>query len=86
MKYKIFLLFIITMIMVPITANAEVYYFNYSDYYYSSVEIEVKPIFSDSGIIYQYRTREYIRLPDEIFIYYDYFFTNLTYFRKDMCA
>lgn len=82
MKYKIFLLFIITMIMVPITANAEVYYFNYSDYYYSSVEIEecdeieVKPIFSDSGIIYQYRTREYIRLPDEIFIYYDYFNIN----------
>lgn len=75
--------------LIPFKVNAETFYFNHGEYNYSneyiesSDELEVEEVFEEGKLIYRYRTRDYLIIPDEIVIYtrnmniFNQFNTNL---------
>ncbi len=71
---KKFLCFFLFIFLTPFIVQAETYYFDYSDYYYSydeieeSNEVEVEEILENDKVIYKYRFRNYLILPDDIVI------------------
>lgn len=75
MKWKMLFIFGLMFFVIPLHAKAETFYFNYSDYYYSDIPVqadmgvEVEEVFYDEKIMYRYRTRDYLTVPDNIYIY-----------------
>ncbi len=71
---KKYLLVILFLFFSPWVVNAETYYFDYTEYFYSDVEMEttkemeVDKVFDGSKWIYKYRFRNYLTLPDHLVI------------------
>lgn len=79
MKKVLYFFFLLLICLIPNYVHAETYYFDYSDYYYSDTEIletnevEVERVFKDDRLMYRYRTRNYLTIPDEIIVWSKYF-------------
>lgn len=79
MKRVLYFFFLLLICLIPNYVKAETYYFDYSDYYYSDTEIiesdevEVEYVYENDKLIYKYRTRNYLTIPNEIIIWSKYF-------------
>lgn len=87
MKWKI--IFILMLFIIPLQVKGESLYFNHGEYQYSNEvieeapNIEVEEIYEGENVVYKYRTRDYLIIPEKIIIdtidfnIFDHINTNL---------